>query len=118
MLNPKIIKFTDKSLRSNWTMFLDLDQINHDLGRRELDAMSRCYYTVYPIKAFRKLCRYLFKYADAAGLVRATSFIFENYKDSLWKYWESEGIRCHFIIKTDSLISEKPSEDPQHSTSS
>lgn len=113
MQNRFILKFTDKSYCNHWTMYIDLQELDHDAGRKEFDPVVGFYYVVYPIKSVRKLFRYLLKNASNTELINATRIISENYSGKLWKYWKAEAEKCRFIIPTDSSTSEKQSEDQQ-----
>ena len=117
MQNSYILMFTDGSYNGHWNIYLDLRALEYDAGRKEFDPVNGFYYTVYPIKKVRKLFRYLLKNASRTELINAIRTIKENCSDKLWKYWEDEAVKCHFIMKTDSLTSKKPSEDLQHSIS-
>ena len=88
MQNQYILKICDHSFFHHWKMYIDLWQINEDMGRKEFDQYTGKKVTVYPVSKVKKIFKFANQYGEESELLAADALICEKCK-RIAPYWEA-----------------------------
>ena len=87
MQNAYIIKICDSSFFHHWKMYIDLWQVNEDMGRKERDQDGKLI-NVYPVSKVKRL----FKFANQRGELsepEAADLVIYDKLKRIAPYWEA-----------------------------